>query len=107
MLSRRRSSQRTETDRGTAEWERGESQHRAGRNRQRLHRENDMRKRLAALAVAVLLQTTAVGAVFAQAQNGNPLSDVRVRQAIAYAIDRNLITESVFGGFAVPATGLL
>jgi peptide/nickel transport system substrate-binding protein len=66
-----------------------------------------MRKRLAALAVAVLLQSTAVGAVFAQAQNGNPLSDVRVRQAISYAIDRNLITESVFGGYAVPATGLL
>ena len=39
--------------------------------------------------------------------NANPLSDVRVRQAIAYAIDRNLIVESVFGGYAVPADGLL
>ncbi len=52
---------------------------------------------LKAAAVALLLQTGIVSVVQAQAQNANPLSDVRVRQAIAYAIDRNLITESVFG----------
>jgi peptide/nickel transport system substrate-binding protein len=66
-----------------------------------------MKLKIAALAAALLLQSTAVGAVYAQAQNANPLSDVRVRQAIAYAIDRKLITESVFGGYAVPADGLL
>lgn len=62
---------------------------------------------LKAAAVALLLQTGAIGLAQAQALNGNPLSDVRVRQAISYAIDRNLITESVFGGYAVPADGLL
>ncbi|MEQ1768941.1 MAG: ABC transporter substrate-binding protein [Devosia sp.] len=60
-----------------------------------------------AAAVALLLQTGFSSLALAQALNNNPLSDVRVRQAIAYAIDRNLITESVFGGFAVPADGLL
>ncbi len=62
---------------------------------------------LKAAAVALLLQTGISSFAQAQALNANPLSDVRVRQAIAYAIDRNLITESVFGGFAVPADGLL
>ena len=62
---------------------------------------------LKAAAVALLLQTGVSGLAQAQALNGNPLSDVRVRQAISYAIDRNLITESVFGGYAVPADGLL
>ena len=62
---------------------------------------------LKAAAVALLLQTGISSVVQAQALNGNPLSDVRVRQAIAYAVDRNLITESVFAGFAVPADGLL
>lgn len=66
-----------------------------------------MKKTLAAFAVALLLQSSGVGSVFAQAQNDNPLSDLRVRQAIAYAIDRNLIVEAVFGGYAVPADGLL
>ena len=62
---------------------------------------------LKAAAVALLLQTGISSVVQAQALNNNPLSDVRVRQAIAYAVDRNLITESVFAGFAVPADGLL
>ena len=62
---------------------------------------------LKAAAVALLLQTGLSTVVQAQALNGNPLSDVRVRQAITYAIDRNLIAESVFAGFAVPADGLL
>jgi peptide/nickel transport system substrate-binding protein len=62
---------------------------------------------LKAAAVALLLQTGINSVVQAQALNNNPLSDVRVRQAIAYAVDRNLITESVFAGFAVPADGLL
>jgi len=62
---------------------------------------------LKAIAVALLLQTGLGTVAQAEALNGNPLSDVRVRQAIAYAIDRSLIVESVFGGFAVPADGLL
>ncbi len=62
---------------------------------------------LKAAAVALLLQTGISTFAQAQALNANPLSDVRVRQAIAYAIDRNLIVESVFGGYAVPADGLL
>lgn len=62
---------------------------------------------LKAAAVAMLLQTGIASVAHAQALNGNPLSDVRVRQAIAYAIDRDLIVESVFGGYAVPAVGLM
>jgi peptide/nickel transport system substrate-binding protein len=62
---------------------------------------------LKAAAVALVLQSGISGLAQAQALNGNPLSDVRVRQAIAYAIDRNLIVESVFGGYAVAADGLL
>lgn len=34
-----------------------------------------------------------------------PLDDKRVRQAIAYAIDRNLITENIWYGFGKPAVG--
>jgi peptide/nickel transport system substrate-binding protein len=62
---------------------------------------------LKAAAVALLLQTAVAGLAHAQALNGNPLSDVRVRQAIEYAIDKKAIVDNVFGGFAVPADGLL
>jgi peptide/nickel transport system substrate-binding protein len=34
-----------------------------------------------------------------------PLSDVNVRKAIAYAIDRNFITKALHAGFSVPSTG--
>jgi len=34
-----------------------------------------------------------------------PLNDVKVRKAIAYAIDKNFITKALMGGFATPATG--
>ncbi|RYE10720.1 MAG: peptide ABC transporter substrate-binding protein [Hyphomicrobiales bacterium] len=64
-------------------------------------------KILTAAAVALLLQTGISTVAQAQALNNNPLSDIRVRQAIAHAIDRNLIVESVFGGYAVPAIGML
>src|SRR3569832_133257 len=61
-----------------------------------------------AATAALVLQTTLLGtAAYAQALNGNPLSDVRVRQAIEYAIDKKLIVDNVFGGYAVPADGLL
>ena len=38
--------------------------------------------------------------------NSNPLSDVRVRQAIAYAIDMDTIAESFFGGMVTIADSL-
>lgn len=66
-----------------------------------------MKKILTALALGLMLQTAPATTAFAEALNGNPLSDVRVRQAIAYAIDRNLIVEAVFGGYAIAADGLL
>lgn len=34
-----------------------------------------------------------------------PLDDVRVRKAIAYAIDKKFITKALMGGFATPADG--
>jgi len=34
-----------------------------------------------------------------------PLSDVRVRKAIAHAVDQNFITKTLMGGFAKPAEG--
>jgi len=34
-----------------------------------------------------------------------PLSDLKVRQAIAHAIDKNFITKALMGGFAKPADG--
>ncbi|GAP35786.1 ABC transporter substrate-binding protein [Piscinibacter sakaiensis] len=34
-----------------------------------------------------------------------PLNDVRVRKAIAHAIDKNFITKALMGGFAKPADG--
>ena len=34
-----------------------------------------------------------------------PLSDVKVRKAIAHAVDKNFITKALMGGFAVPADG--
>jgi len=42
----------------------------------------------------------------AGAVNSNPLSDVRVRQAIAYAIDMNSIIKNLMGGKAIPANSL-
>jgi len=38
--------------------------------------------------------------------NSNPLSDVRVRKAIAYAIDMDTIAETFFGGMVNPADSL-
>ncbi len=36
-----------------------------------------------------------------------PLDDVRVRQAIAYAVDRNFITKALHKGVSIPSTGPL
>lgn len=64
-------------------------------------------KKLAALAAASLLYATLGATAYAQALNGNPLSDVRVREAIAYAIDKDTIIATIFDGNAVRADGLL
>ena len=64
-------------------------------------------RNLIAVGLAVLMSTTAIGGVVAQPINENPLSDPRVRQAIAYAIDMDAIAETIFEGAAVPAVGLL
>jgi peptide/nickel transport system substrate-binding protein len=60
-----------------------------------------------AVGLAVLMSSTAIGGVVAQPINENELSDPRVRQAIAYAIDMDTIAETIFEGAAVPAVGLL
>lgn len=64
-------------------------------------------KKLIALGLAALMSTTAISGATAQPINENPLSDPRVRQAIAYAIDMPTIAETIFEGAAVPAVGLL
>lgn len=64
-------------------------------------------RNLIAVGLAVLMSSTAIGGVVAQPINDNQLSDPRVRQAIAYAIDMDTIAETIFEGAAVPAVGLL
>ena len=64
-------------------------------------------KKMLMLGTALLLSTTAIGNAWAQATNSNPLSDPRVRQAIAYAIDMNTIVDTLFDGKAIRAVGLL
>lgn len=59
------------------------------------------------LAAALLAQTALVTGVIAQPINENQLSDPRVRQAMAYAIDMDTIAETLFEGAAIPAAGLL
>ena len=64
-------------------------------------------RKLRAVAAAFLLHTALFSPAYAQALNENPLSDVRVRQALAYAIDMPTIIETIFEGNAVKAVGLL
>lgn len=64
-------------------------------------------RKLKAVAAALLLQAALMGGAMAQAVNNNPLSDVRVRQALAYAIDMPTIIETIFAGNAVKAVGML
>lgn len=59
------------------------------------------------LTAALLAQGALASGAAAQAINDNPLSDPRVRQAIAYAIDMDTIAETIFEGAAIPASGLL
>lgn len=64
-------------------------------------------RKLKAVAAALLLQAALMGGAMAQAVNNNPLSDVRVRQALAYAIDMPTIIDTIFAGNAVKAVGML
>ncbi|MEM7445925.1 MAG: ABC transporter substrate-binding protein [Pseudomonadota bacterium] len=64
-------------------------------------------KKLLTLMVALVLQVSVVTTASAQAINDNQLSDPRVRQAIAYAIDMQTIADTLFEGAAINATGLL
>jgi peptide/nickel transport system substrate-binding protein len=64
-------------------------------------------KKLLALGMALLMSTSAIGTASAQATNNNPLSDVRVRQALAYAIDMQTIIDTIFDGNAIKAVGML
>lgn len=64
-------------------------------------------KKLKAVAAALLLQAALMGGAMAQPVNNNPLSDARVRQALAYAIDMPTIIETIFAGNAVKAVGML
>ena len=64
-----------------------------------------MNKLVRASALAILAAQVATSAS-AQATNSSELSDPRVRQAIAYAIDMETIAETLFEGAAIPAQGL-
>jgi len=63
---------------------------------------NKLLKLTTAVALALPLATMAP----AEPRNDNQLSDPRVRQAIAYAIDMETIAETLFEGAAIPALGL-
>lgn len=64
-----------------------------------------MNKRLNTSAMALIAACASAGA-WAQPVNDSELSDPRVRQAIAYAIDMETIAETLFEGAAIPAVGL-
>ena len=64
-------------------------------------------KRLFAVSTALLMQGVLTLGAGAQPINENQLSDPRVRQAIAYAIDMDTIVETLFEGKAIKAVGLL
>ncbi len=63
-----------------------------------------MRKMLGAVALAAALQLASTHAI---AGNANQLSDKRVRQAIAYAIDMDTIVETLFEGKAIVADSMI
>ncbi|MCF1742213.1 ABC transporter substrate-binding protein [Paradevosia shaoguanensis] len=66
-----------------------------------------MNKILAMATTALLMTTATIVPAWAQPTNSNPLSDVRVRQAIAYAIDMDTIVDTLLEGKAIAAVGLL
>ena len=56
------------------------------------------------LALAAAVQMTST---YAYAERANQLSDERVRQAIAYAIDMDTIVETLFEGKAIAADSMI
>ncbi|MFO1150408.1 MAG: ABC transporter substrate-binding protein [Alsobacter sp.] len=64
-------------------------------------------KRMLAAAAFMIMSSTVAGTSWAQATNSNQLSDPRVRQAIAYAVDMDTIIKTLFASKAVKAVGLL
>jgi len=66
-----------------------------------------MLKKLTGLALAAALQIAGTGYATAQATNSEALSDVRVREAIAYAIDMDTIAATLLEGKAIVADSLL
>lgn len=71
-----------------------------------------MRKIILKTAALVLLSCMIVLAVSAQGKKSwdyakeTPLADVRVRQALAYAVDMETITDTIFEGLATPAISM-
>ncbi|NNG02677.1 MAG: peptide ABC transporter substrate-binding protein, partial [Inquilinus sp.] len=63
-----------------------------------------MKKALTAIALATAMQ---MAPTMAYADVDNPLSDPRVRQAIAYAIDMDTIVETLFEGKAIVADSMI
>ena len=63
-----------------------------------------MKKTLTAIALATALSMTSTSA---RADRVNQLSDERVRQAIAYAIDMDTIVETLFEGKAIVADSMI
>ena len=61
-------------------------------------------RRISTLALTAALLASPLPAL---AQVENPLADARVRQAIAYAIDMDTITETLFRGTATPADSMI
>jgi peptide/nickel transport system substrate-binding protein len=66
-----------------------------------------MLKRLTGVALAAALSIAGTGFAAAQATNSEVLSDPRVRQAIAYAIDMDTIVETLLEGKAIAADSML
>jgi peptide/nickel transport system substrate-binding protein len=66
-----------------------------------------MRHLLGAATAALCITAASWGPALAEATNGNQLSDPRVRQAIAYAIDMDTIIATLLEGNAIRAAGLL
>ncbi len=62
--------------------------------------------KLLTTSIMALVAAQVAGGATAQAINDSELSDPRVRQAIAYAIDMETIAETLFEGAAIPAVGL-
>lgn len=59
------------------------------------------------ISILALSAALLVSPLPALAQVENPLADARVRQAIAYAIDMDTITETLFRGTATPADSMI